>query len=91
MDTMIRTVDDVIDALGGDTVVGKKFRLSQSAVANWRIRGEIPGAWHLRIFVDLRRMGLPFDPAVFGLTEAESEALNHAPARPKRGRHTAHA
>lgn len=88
---MIRTVDDVVDALGGDTVVGKRFRLSQSAVANWRLRGEIPGAWHLRIFVDLKRRGFDFDPAVFGLSDEDAAALSSIQApRPKRQRPAAH-
>lgn len=89
---MIRTVDEVIDALGGDTAVGKRFRLSQPAVANWRMRREIPGAWHLRILVELRRMELEFDPAIFGLVGDDAEALRSiAPDRPKRQRPTAHA
>lgn len=73
---MIKSVDELIDALGGDTEVGKMFRLSQSAVANWRLRNEVPGAWHLRLLIRVSQLGMSIDPEVFGVSGDDADALN---------------
>lgn len=91
----ISTVDDVVEALGGDTQVAAWLSISQPAVANWKIRGEIPGGWHLRIYARLLADGFDCDPAVFGLSQEDADALSNSmrtrlPPRPKRGRSHAH-
>lgn len=89
----IGTVEEVVDALGGDTQVAAWLGISQPAVAQWKIRGEIPGGWHMRIYIRLLSMGLDCDPKVFGLSAEDALALRnaHNPARSKRQRPTAHA
>ena len=76
----ITTIEDLISALGGDTVVAAWLDISQPAVANWKVRGEIPGGWHMRLFARVVGMGMTIDPAVFGLTPSESVAINRVAA-----------
>lgn len=71
----ITSVDDLIEALGGDTVVASEFDISQPAVAAWKIRKDIPGGWHLRLWAWAKREGLTVDPKVFGLTKREANDL----------------
>lgn len=90
----IETVEEVVDALGGDTKVADWLGISQPAVAAWKSRESIPGGWHLRIYARLLTMGLECDPKVFGLTVDEASILRnslHPPdAAPKRQRPSAH-
>jgi hypothetical protein len=73
----IETIDGLISALGGDTAVANDLGISQPAVANWKVRGEIPGGWHMRLFAKVIELELAMDlQAVFGLTKAEAAALN---------------
>lgn len=81
----ITTIEDLIDALGGDTVVASEFGISQPAVNQWKARGEIPGGWHLRIWAWAKRLRLSVDPVVFGLSDREAEDL-FGPLRPKQRR-----
>ena len=72
----IRTIDMLIDALGGDTAVAAWLNISQPAVANWKQRGVIPPGWHMRLFARVIGMGQTVDPAIFGLDGfPEFEAL----------------
>lgn len=71
----IRSIDELITALGGDTVVADWLGISQPAVANWKVRGQIASGWHLRLLAETRRRGLSVDPAVFDLREDEAGDL----------------
>ena len=78
---ILKSVGEVIDALGGPTVVGERFNIGQNAVSNWKLRREIPPGWHLRIYLSVRQNGVDVDPRVFGL-----DTLNglEPPAKKKR-------
>ena len=52
-----KTVDDVIDALGGTHVAAQLFGVTDAAVANWRQRG-LPPRRFLTIGVCWRRTAL---------------------------------
>lgn len=71
----IETIDQLIEKLGGDTVVAGMFDISQPAVANWKVRGQIAAGWHLRLLAISREKGLRVSPAVFGLGEKDAAAL----------------
>ena len=75
MTANLSTIDDLIDALGGDTAVSEWLGISQPAVANWKARREIPPGWHLRILARLKAERMTADPAIFGLTEQEAREL----------------
>lgn len=64
---ILKSVSEVIAALGGPTVIGDRFNIGQNAVSNWKIRQEIPPGWHLRIYLSVRQTGADIDPRVFGL------------------------
>lgn len=64
--TMICSVSDLIDGLGGTTAVAEWASVDMSAVSHWR-RGGIPAGWHYRLFRECERRGLDVDfDAVFG-------------------------
>lgn len=91
---IIRTVDDVVDALGGDTEIARWLRITPAGVNHWKTRGEIPGGWHMRIYVRLLDEGYDCDPIVFGLSREDADILisRSRPApRVKRPRPQAHA
>ena len=49
----IRTVEDVVDALGGDTEVARWLKITPAGVNHWKTRQEIPGGWHMRVYARL--------------------------------------
>lgn len=67
----INSIDELVDVLGGDTVLSARLGISQPGVANWKVRGQIPPGWHMRLFADVRKKGLTLNPDVFGMTAEE--------------------
>jgi len=55
-------VRDLIEALGGSGVVARALGLRASAVGNWSLRGEIPGAHHVGVWRLAREAGLEWSP-----------------------------
>lgn len=72
---IIRSIDELVDEFGGDTSLAEYLGISQSAVAQWKIRGSIAAGWHLRLFAELTKRGRTVHPSVFGLSEAEAGHL----------------
>jgi hypothetical protein len=71
----INDTAELVASLGGDTAVAEWLGISQSAVANWKVRRSIPPGWHLRMLVRLRRDGKSINPSVFGLSASEFSEL----------------
>jgi hypothetical protein len=70
---MLRTVDDVIGALGGTTAVAKLCGTTLAAVSNWRLRRKIPSEKFLVFEAALRRKGLEVPMRLFTFkTEARA-------------------
>jgi hypothetical protein len=69
---MIETINDLIEAYGGASALGEKLGITQEAVSMWRARGEIPGGWHMELFVDGRSRGWEMAPSVFGFHDPDS-------------------
>lgn len=67
---MLKTVDEVIDALGGTTKVARKLGLKPNAISMMRQRGRLSSSWHMALFVEARRQGLQIAPELFGLEES---------------------
>lgn len=80
---MIRTIDELVSEFDGDTSLAEFLGISQSAVAQWKVRGQIASGWHLRLLAELTRRGRTVHPEVFGLTEDEAGVLFDK-LRPKR-------
>lgn len=49
---MTRTLDKILEALGGEAPVAEKLGCGQSAISNWKSRGVPKGRW-----VDLVMLG----------------------------------
>lgn len=81
----INTIDELVDALGGDTKVGRWLGISQPAVAAWKLRNHVPPGWHMRLLAELTRRGYSVNPEVFGLSEDDIAPLaGLLPMRPER-------
>jgi len=64
---LLRTVDEVVEAFGGDIIVAEWLGLSRPAVVNWRMRQNIPSTYHMRIWFEAQSMGYRIDPQLLGL------------------------
>lgn len=49
---MTRSLNDILEALGGETPVAEKLGCGPSAISNWKMRGVPKGRW-----VDLVMLG----------------------------------
>lgn len=76
---LIASIDDLISALDGPSSLGERLQITQEAVSNWKVRGEIPAGWHLRLLIELAKRGKRVDPAVFGLSTDDMDALWPSP------------
>lgn len=63
----IETIDDLVATFGGPTRLGGLLGIGDTAVHNWIARGFIPPSWHLRLYVDLRKIGKTAHPELFEL------------------------
>ena len=85
----IRTIDELVEALGGPGELAASLGLTSSAVCNWSIRGFISPCWHVRLLYELRRIGKRADPELFEATEEQFAALfpdTHGGEKPVRKR-----
>lgn len=83
--TTIKTAAEVIDFFGGNKAVALQIAgLSQSAVAMWRVRNEIPRAYFPHFQISLAAYRHQAAPQVFGLASWKIIRLRKiAPARIK--------
>ena len=58
-------VNELIDALGGNTRVGRMLGVAPSAVSNWRLFGAIPPRWAIPMQRLCRTKNVPLDETVF--------------------------
>lgn len=70
----IRTLDELIEALGGTAAAATKAGVTPPAVSNWRTRGRIPPEHFLRLSDEIGKLGRRLDPALFGFSPAEARA-----------------
>ena len=69
---MLKTVDDVIDAVGGTSAAASLAGVKLSAVSNWRARGRIASEKFMIFAEALRARGKKASPVVFGFDAAET-------------------
>lgn len=67
--TTVKTVDDVIDALGGTQATAQLFRVTEAAVSNWRARG-LPPRRFLTFKHVLASRGIAAPPSLWRMFEA---------------------
>lgn len=66
---VLQTVDEVIDAFGGNSVLASWLGIGDSAVSNWRDRQSIPPGWHLRLYLEAQSRGIEINPKLFGMDD----------------------
>lgn len=76
--TLIRTIDDLITALGGEEALGTRLGCGRTGVAMWKTRGYIPTGWHLRLFLMLAAKRMQPAPDLFELPEDAFDAVAQA-------------
>jgi DNA-binding transcriptional regulator YdaS (Cro superfamily) len=74
MRCMLKSVEAVVEALGGNAATADLAGVGISAVSNWKTRRAIPAENFLTFSRALARMGKKVDPTVFGFKDAEAEA-----------------
>lgn len=80
MATHMRSVAEVVEALGGDATVAKRFGVSQQAVRNWREK-QFPANTYLAITRILFDLGHTADAALWPMVDLSKP-------RPRRTRRT---
>jgi len=63
---MLRTVDSVIDAVGGPSAAAALAGVSLPAVSNWKSRGKISAGKFVLFRDALAAIGEQAEPSVFG-------------------------
>ncbi len=71
VDSMIDSVDKVIEALGGPARTAELCGVGTSAVSNWAARGKISKGNLLPVRDALAARGLEVSPVVFGFKASE--------------------
>lgn len=61
---MLRTVDEVVERLGGVAHVAEMVGVGRPAVFNAKARGRFPYRWHLPLLNEAAKLGLKISPAV---------------------------
>lgn len=68
-DSVLKTADQVIDALGGTFAVARLCSVVPSAVSNWRKNDRIAGGKYLIMMKALERQNLSARDALWGQVE----------------------
>ena len=69
---ILKTADEVIDALGGTGAASRITGQAVATVSNWRSRNQIPAAYFLNVSNALRIVGKGVVPEVFGIKSAQA-------------------
>ena len=69
---MIRTVRELVDALGGTGATARFLGIVPSNVSNWLADDDIPRGHHLELYLELERRGLRVSKSVFGIEPVQS-------------------
>ena len=68
---MLKTVEEVVDGVGGAMAAASLARVGASAVSMWKARGKIPAEQYMVLAEALRGFGKEADPDLFGFTAPE--------------------
>ena len=69
---VLKTVEAIIEALGGSSAAAELAGVGMSAVSNWKSRGTIPAELFVVFSRVLERHGNRADPSLFGMVGASS-------------------
>lgn len=71
----INSIDELVDALEGNSGVADLINSGDAAVSNWKSRGYVPPSRHLTILIECKKRGLTLDPAVLDRTPGDFAIL----------------
>lgn len=69
----IRNIHDLVDAFGGSGKFADWLGVTVSYVSNMLARGYLPGGFHMRVYVELRRRELSVSPELFDLEPDDAD------------------
>lgn len=73
---LLSTTGDVIDVLGGNAAVARRFGVSPQVVSNWRV-GTFPSKTYVAIQAELKPMGYTAAPSLFRMIGVADEPSTH--------------
>jgi DNA-binding transcriptional regulator YdaS (Cro superfamily) len=71
---MLKSVEEMVDVLGGNSAAAALGGVSVPAVSNWKSRGRVPPDKFMVFSMALAKIGKTADPAIFGFKEEEARA-----------------
>ena len=69
---MLRTVEDIVKAIGGNGAAAMLAGVGSPAVSNWKAAGSIPARHFIVFSEELERRGLRFERSAFGFRLEEA-------------------
>ena len=88
----IRNIHDLVTAFGGSGKFAEWLGVTGSYVSNMLARGYLPGGFHMRVYVELRRRSLTVSPELFDLEPDDADFFKQISVRSRRRKaETAHA
>jgi len=71
----VRTIADFVKAMGGTGATAEWAGVTDGYVSNMLSRGYLPGGFHMRAYVELKRRGFEPSPELFDLQPDDGEFL----------------
>ena len=72
---MLKTVEEIVEAVGGNLAAAALAGVSAPAISNWKARRQIPADQYLVFTEALNRAGKQADPAVFSFATDQSDEM----------------
>lgn len=82
---MITTIPGLINALGGAASLANELGVERQAVAMWVVRGFVPNAWHMRLFLLCCERTIALAPSLFDLPGSAFDVVSRYPAPSGKG------
>jgi len=72
---MLKSVEEVVEAVGGNSAAAALAGVSAPAISNWKARGQIPAEKYFVFVEALSRVGKRADPTVFSFAADQSDEI----------------
>jgi hypothetical protein len=80
----IRNIHDLVTAFGGSGKFADWLGVTGSYVSNMLARGYLPGGFHMRVYVELKRRGLTVSPELFDLEPDDADFFKRLSVRSRK-------
>jgi hypothetical protein len=70
----LKNASQVIDALGGTVIFGRRYKRSKQNVSNYRSTGRLPPEIYLLNVADLQAIGLTAPASIWGIREPRQKS-----------------